>query len=117
MAQVVVAGAPPSPRAGGPRPAAWSARFEGEPALWVPSAISGDGAVSALLVEPRPDASHLNNRSGELLVFGGAAAGPAPAYTISLAGMGPTDPQSVAVTEPESMRSDDGDGAFSSMSF
>ena len=31
--------------------------------MWVPSAISEDGVLSALLVEPTPDDSHMNNRS------------------------------------------------------
>ena len=82
-------------RPNGPKPKSWSERFKGDPAMWIPSAISADGAVSALLVEPTPDLAHLNNRSGLLLLFGD---GPKPAYRLELAGLGPMDPQSVAIS-------------------
>jgi len=85
-------------RPGGNRPSSWSKRFHGDPAMWIPSAISGDGVLSALLVEPVPDEAHLNNRSGELLLFRGTEPGPDPVYRMDLEGLGPMDPQSVAVS-------------------
>lgn len=66
----------------------FSVSVKGQPAMWVPAAISQDGGASAVLVEPALDEAHLNNRSAKLLVYSSE-----PSYTLTIDGLGPTDPQ------------------------
>ena len=53
----------------------YSREISGEPAMWLPSAISADARVAAFLVEKTPDEAHLNNRSGTLFVLNTPASG------------------------------------------
>ena len=70
-------------------------KYDGEPSMMIPTAISNDGSVSVFCVEPNPDTAHLNNRTASLLVMnkkGGVLA----AYNIT--GQMSYDPQTVSMS-------------------
>lgn len=73
---------------------AFRKKLRGQPSFDIPVAISADGALSAFLYQPEPDAKHLDNRSAVLQLVDRSGR---VCFTHTAAGLHDTNPQSVAI--------------------